>query len=254
MAAAWIPIVRTVGIAYRDVWRAVRAVPLLVLISVAIVLALNLLEQVVLPKAVRDFPATGVVSMVVMTLVLTPLWLAIYRYLLTSEVAIRPAVDVTAPRFVRFFAWSVVLSCAWLPATLLEFMWPDDDRVLWAGWGVAVVAYSIAAVRLVMLFPAIAIDAPGAAVSNAMADSRGHFLNILLLYLAAATTMVFAILSVLLIVAIVAMFTLDTGPDLPDWVFAAIATVGMILVPAVIVGIDARIFQVLADRVRRSST
>jgi hypothetical protein len=251
MAAAWIPVVHTVGMAYRDAWRAIRAMPRLLLVTVAIVLALNLVEQVALPKAVRDFPATGFVSMLVMNLALMPLWISIYRLLLSSEVSTSHASDVTAHRFVRFFAWSFVLSCTWLPATIVDFMWPDNVAAFWAGVGLALVAYSIAAVRLVLLFPAIAIDAPGATVSNAMADSRGHFLNILCLYAAAATTMVLAILSVLAVIAIVAVFALDTGTELPDWVFAVVATVLMILVPAVIVGIDARIFPVLADRVRR---
>jgi hypothetical protein len=254
MAAAWIPVIRTVGIAYRDMWRAVRAMPRLVLISVAIVFAVNVVENVALPKAVRDFPATGFLSIVVTSLVLTPLWVTMYRFLLSAEVATGHAIDLKAPRFVRFFAWSVALSSIWLPATFVEYIWPDDS-VGWVGWGLALLVYAIAAMRLVILFPAIAIDAPGATVSNSIADSRGHFLNILLLYVAAAGTMVFAILSCFVVAALVVVFTLDTATeaDLPDWVLAVLATV-VILVPSLIVGVDARIFQVLADRVRRPSS
>jgi len=228
---------------------------LLALVSLAIVLALNLVEYVALPKAVSDFPATEIVWTAVTALVLTPLWLAFYRFLLMSEVAPRVALDVTAPRFVRFFAWSVLLSFVWLPATVLEFMWPDDDRVFWAGLIFAVVAYSIVAVRLVLLFPAIAIDAPGASVINAIADASGHFLNVLLLYLAATTVLVLA----LVLCAVVALFAAEfmsdgtLPPELPGWVVAAIATLLMFGLPLVAVAIDARIFPALADRTLRAS-
>jgi hypothetical protein len=132
-------------------------------------------------------------------------------------------------------------------------MWPDDDRVFWAGWGLAAVAYSIAAVRLVMLFPAIAIDAPGGGVSNAIADASSHFLNVLLLYLAAVAVIAVAFALCVFLAAFVAEVVLggELSSELPDWVVAVIATVLILALPSVLVAVDARIFPALADRVRR---
>jgi fumarate reductase subunit D len=253
MAAAWIPVIHTVGMAYRDAWRAARAIPSLVLVSVAVLLGLNLVQYTGLSEAVRDFPLTVFVSTVVTSLILTPLWIAMYRFLLIADAATDYAIDFKAPRFVRFFAWTVALSLLWLPATLIEYVWSYDHPVTWIVWCLSLLAYAIAAVRLVILFPAIATDAPAATLSNSLSDSRGHFLNVLLLYAAAAGTIVLAVLSCFVIAAIVAIFGLELEGDLPDWVLAVLATVLLTLIPAVIVTVDARVFPVLADRVRRPS-
>jgi hypothetical protein len=255
MAIAGIPIIRTVRMAYVDVWRAARAMPGLLLVSVVFVFALRQVEFSTVPKSMREFPVAEFAAIILVNLMRMPLSIAIYRFLLAAEVTAAYAIDFRARRFRRFFAWSVALSSVWLMTGIVAYMWSAEDTVGWVGTAVAMLAYGIAAVWLVILFPAIAIDAPGAAVSNSIADSRRHFLNILLLYVAAAGTMVFAILSCFVVAALVVVFTLDTATeaDLPDWVLAVLATV-VILVPSLIVGVDARIFQVLADRVRRPSS
>jgi hypothetical protein len=256
MAVAGLPVIRTVAMAYRDVWHAVRMMPRLVLISAVIVFALNLVEYTAVSQSVRDFPATVFISNIVINLMLTPLFIALYRYLLIAEVTTDYAIDFKAPRFVRFFAWSAALSSIWMISTVIDSVWPDDDPLSWAGWAVALLAYAIALVRLVVLFPAIAIDAPGATLSNSIADTKGHLLNILLIYLAASVPIALAAVLLVVLVAIVSVLMLGaaTELDIPGWVFAALVTLLVLVPPALLVGIDARIFQTLADRVRQSST
>jgi hypothetical protein len=54
-----------------------------------------------------------------------------------------------------------------------------------ATWGTAVVV-AVVTLRTVILFPAIAIDAPGVGWLNAMADSKGHTWRVLFTFLLAS--------------------------------------------------------------------
>jgi hypothetical protein len=256
MAAAGIPVIRTVAVAFRDVWNALRAMPRLVLVSAMIVFGFNWVEYAAVPKSISEFPVTAFLSGVVINLMLTPLYVTLYRHLLTAEVATADATDLMAPRFVRFFGWAVALSSIWMISTVINYVWPDDDAVRWAGWAGALLVSAIVVVRLVILFPGIAIDAPGASVSNSIADTKGHVFNIILIYLAALVPIALAAAVLIALTAIVLALTLGatTASDIPDWVLAAVASLLELVPSALIVGIDARIFQVLADRTLQPST
>jgi len=256
MAAAGMPVIRTVRMAYHDVWRAVRAMPHLALITAVIVFALNLVQYTAVPKSVRDFPAVAFVSILVTNLVVTPLAIAIFRFILADETTREYAIALKEPRFVRFFAWSVALSSLWLIPTIIDYVTSIDDPVSWVAWAVALLVYFIAMLRLVILFPAIALDAPGATVANSVADTKGHVLNILFIYLVALLTLSVAVVLWLVLVVVLSMVTPGaiTEGDPPGWALAAIIAVAELAFTSLLVGIDARIFQALADRVLRLST
>jgi hypothetical protein len=257
MAIAGIPVIRTVRVAYVDVWRAVRAMPGLVLVSAVIVFALRQVEFSTVPKSMREFPVAELASIVMVNLMRLPLSIAIYRFLLAAEVTADYAIDFRARRFRRFFAWSVALSSIWLVSGVIAYMWSAEDHVGWIGTAVAMSVYGIAAVWLVILFPAIAIDAPGATVSNSIADTKGHVLNVLLIYLLALATISLPIMVWVGLVATFAMLVSAllpgavTASDPPGWLSAAVMAVTDLVPMSLLAGIDARIFQALADRVSR---
>lgn len=257
MAIVGIPVIRTVRMAYVDVWRAARAMPGLVLVSVAIVFALRQVEFGTIPKSMREFPVAELASIVMVNLMRMPLSIAIYRFLLAAEVTADYAIDLRARRFLRFFAWSVALSSIWLMSGVVAYIWSAEDRVDWIGIAVAMSAYGIAAVWLVILFPAIATDAPGATVANSIADTKGHVLNVLLIYLAALATISLPIMVWVGLVASLAVLVsvlvpgAVTASDPPGWLSAAVLVVIDLAPMSLLAGIDARIFQVLADRVLR---
>jgi hypothetical protein len=259
MAIAGIPIIRTVRMAYVDVWRAARAMPGLLLVSVVFVFALRQVEFSTVPKSMREFPVAEFAAIILVNLMRMPLSIAIYRFLLAAEVTAAYAIDFRARRFRRFFAWSVALSSVWLMSGIVAYMWSAEDTVGWVGTAVAMLAYGIAAVWLVILFPAIAIDAPGATVSNSIADTKGHVLNVLLIYLVALATISLPIMVWVGLVAALAVLVSAllpgavTASDPPGWLSAAVLVVVDLVPTSLIAGIDARIFQALADRVSRPS-
>jgi hypothetical protein len=115
---------------------------------------------------------------------LTPFFLAVHRFLLLGEETTRYDFKPSSPRFQLFFGWlavSVVLLS--FPSTLgalaeakapLHFFGrprPDlDFTILAAARIVALVMVQ----QLVVLLPAVAVDAPGAGWQNAIGDTRDH--------------------------------------------------------------------------------
>jgi hypothetical protein len=143
-----------------------------------------------------DLAIVLVVS-VAQSLVLTPLALAVHRYILLDEVTEHYALNLTDHRVRRFFGVVIVIlalgfgSVVWFGAGHLMFGGP----MFW-GWGepitpgaegrdwVLLACFAACAVTLfvtiyvilsiIILFPAIAIDAPGVGWWNAMLDSNQH--------------------------------------------------------------------------------
>lgn len=107
---------------------------------------------------------------------ITPIFIAVHRYIVLGEITPRYRLAPSEPRFLLFFGWSAVLSLGSAVPVLLGLLVTADFALV---LGVAlIVLFFIASVRLIILFPAIAIDAPGADWRNAWADSRGNFWRI----------------------------------------------------------------------------
>jgi len=109
---------------------------------------------------------------------LTPVAIAMHRFVLLGEVAQRYTISFS-PRFLRFFAFSVAFQILIAAPSLLSWavtrMTGPENWIVWSviSYGSLTVAM-IAALRLLILFPAIAVDAPRASWRNAMADTKGH--------------------------------------------------------------------------------
>jgi hypothetical protein len=103
--------------------------------------------------------------------VLAAVAVAMHRALLLGETGDR--LVWTVPRtYTRFVVWTLAFELAWmLPITLLTSV-PTN-------WGmptmiVLALAYMVVSVRLLLLFPALAVAAPGARPRAAWLDSRGR--------------------------------------------------------------------------------
>ncbi len=140
------------------------------------------------------------VHWIAQSLVLTPLAIAVHRYVLLDEVTQHYALNLTDQRFQRFFGLAIAPQALWLSIGIWLIighfvfgapMFPGEPVAPEArenlGWillvcGVAplVTCFVIARVILsiAILFPAVATDAPGVGWRNAMDDSEGHIYRI----------------------------------------------------------------------------
>jgi hypothetical protein len=130
-------------------------------------------------------------------LVLTPLAIAVHRYVLLDEVAPRYALDLADARFQRFFGLAIAIMALWwlsigIWLILGHFvfgapMFPGGPvtpqaidnlgRILLVDF-VAPLVTAFVLVRVILsiaiIFPAVAIDAPGFGWRQARDDSEGH--------------------------------------------------------------------------------
>src|SRR5690349_9430230 len=113
---------------------------------------------------------------------LTPFFIAVHRLILVDEVADHYRLDPRDRRFARFFTWSVAL---WLmlalpPVAIRVLSLPlsvISPATAMSALGVFAIVAVVISVRLMVLFPAIAVDAPGATPANAVADMHGFVLD-----------------------------------------------------------------------------
>jgi len=181
---------------------------------------------------------------------LTPFMIAVYRFIILDQVAASYALDPRRPEFIPFFGWNLAMSIITpLAFSLLEILRTIGVSAIPAITLslIAYIAMLVASARLIILFPAIAVDASGASASNALADTKGH----------ASQIFIILMLTLLPLVALAIIVTLMLGPGVRNAgtpVAIAQLAVGAILETfaiALCVAIAARVFQALADRVLR---
>jgi hypothetical protein len=167
--------------AHRDAWAALRAMPQLALIVAGILLA-----QAVLQVGLTHFvPRNSLFGRDLLSIpyyaLVTPYFIAVHRFILLGEVTHRYRLDWDDRRFQLFFGWAFTLYVLTRLASL--------DHVLPQHWMfkfIAVVATVVVGVlftRVTIMFPAIAVDAPGADPRRAFEDTRGHGWYIFFLFL-----------------------------------------------------------------------
>ena len=118
--------------------------------------------------------ASGMVS----SLLLTPVAIAVHRYVLLGEVTGRYQLSPTNPRFRRFFLFALVFECLWgVPVSLFGLIYGFQGFALFVSFLVVLltlIVVMIVSLRTLILFPAIAVDAPGTDWRNALSDTKGH--------------------------------------------------------------------------------
>jgi hypothetical protein len=256
MGAQKPPVFQIVATAYRDVGRVIQAMPVLAGSMVAILIAFNLASLLILPSpAPRNFhsPLYDLILLAagaVQSFLMTPFLIAVHRFILLHQAAWHYALAPQEPRFLRFFVWSLVITSLSLIPTLLQACL---DALGFPGAFTAILTVVIVTgclfltFRLTILFPAIAIDAPGASAVNAYVDSKGNAGRIFFIFF-------FAILPFMLLAFVLLFFgLLSTTRDLSPLRVAGQIVMAIIGVPAyaLFVAIASRLFQALSDRLNR---
>jgi len=139
------------------------------------------------------------------SLVLAAVAVPVHRLVLLNEKR-DGLVNLFSPRVWRFAFWLVVLELggflALFPLPLLLRVAPMETMAVVTAMVAALLALAYAAVRLSMLFPAIAIDMPARGrVVSSWALSRGHFWRIIITAVFAMTPLLFVMLLVTLAVS-----------------------------------------------------
>jgi hypothetical protein len=102
----------------------------------------------------------------------TPLAIAVHRYVLLGEANDAYLFNPSDPRFQKFFLFAVAFEVLGALPRIIAYPLPGFLS------GIVALVLSIAAavisVRCAILFPAVALDSPGADWRNAMADAKGH--------------------------------------------------------------------------------
>jgi hypothetical protein len=191
--------------AWRDALHAVRDMKAVAGIAFLLMTAVSASEAVVNAYLFPDEGGwlqlgLGVVFLAVHSMVATPLAIAVHRYLLLGETMQRYSLDFSNPRFLRFFAFVMAFYCL---AFLLPIWIFASVGSGWGGLASVVVFFIVAGVvlRCIMIFPAIAVDAAGASVGNALFDAKGDGWRISwLILVTAAPIFAIVILGVVLVV------------------------------------------------------
>ena len=197
MAQTKPPIIGTAVTAWEDASRAIGAMPLVMGIAFVIVLLLSFASFWIIadPNALAAsawLPVYTIVTGIVHGLLLAPLAIVMHRYVLLGEVTSRYPLDPFSARYVRFAGFAVLVKVLWsLPSIIQSFMRDAQENPGVVGLlGFVVLALFITVVivtvRRVILFPAIAIDAPGATWSNARHDTKGSSWRVAFIFVCAA--------------------------------------------------------------------
>jgi hypothetical protein len=200
----------------------------------------------------------GLAILIGLCFLLTPFLLAVHRSLLLGEPATRYDFETSSPCFQMFFSWLALIVFLLALPSLLAALTAPRAPVYYSGqasfnsgfFTVAMIARSAALlfIQLVLvLFPAMAINAPGAAWQNAISDTRKHFLFVLAV-------------TILPLIPIVLLFSVVT-PMLLPWARSVIGLIagalwsGAVLLVALtlIAVIASRLYQVVGDRLNTPS-
>jgi hypothetical protein len=252
------PVMEVVVSAYRNVGRALQAMPLLAVIAFLLSLAYGIIDFTLNPVPASDAaeptridPIVFVFS-ILWSFLMTPVLIAIHRFILLGEVTAGYAIDPRNPRFLRFFGWSLALA---LLISLPTFL-ATAFSALMGGYGAALIFALLVGclfviLRATILFPAIAVDAPGATWSDAFTDTRGYVWRILAIGLVATLPLWLALIPVYILQDLTrASASLFTPSSL-----LLVALLGLVsaATSALLVAIASRLYQLIGDRVKQPS-
>ena len=250
-----LPVVRTIIAAYRDLGRLLTAMPALMGSAFLILLAVAASTELV-PQRLWDQQLAGevlgLVQNAVEALLLTPVFMAIHRFVILDKITPTYTLPIGERAFGVFFGWLLALKVLiGLPFDVLGLL-ETSNRSLQAilfVFAVALIAAVTVALRLMILFPALAVGAPGATASRALADSKGHVLQI------------FAVLCLALVPWVAASFggtillgrgAMLTGSPL-GMLFLVMSGVLQTVILALTAVVASYVFMALAEQVKRAT-
>jgi hypothetical protein len=186
------PVIETAAAAWRDAFRAIGAMPEVTGIALVLVLATSLAGFAIFPNPyalVRSpwLPVISIVSGVVQAILLAPLAIAVHRFVILGETANRYPLQPRSSRYLRFVGFAILVKILWqIPSTIQGFINPAFSRAFRIVAFVLSITVIIIVVRRAILFPAIAVDAPGATWSNAGLDTKGSSWRVVFIFVLTA--------------------------------------------------------------------
>ena len=169
--------------AWRDALEAAARMPVVFAIAIAAVIVLDVLSLPLFPVKPGEHSSPGLQLLgfivgLVQGFLLTPVAIAVHRYVLLGELAASYQLNPADLRFRRFFLFTVVVQILMaFPGTLMVMAGYSSGFVAVIAGIVAIallIVVVIVSLRTLILFPAIAVDAPGADWNNALQDAKGH--------------------------------------------------------------------------------
>lgn len=251
MAASDPPIFDTVLQGWRYAFAALSRMPGVLGVAMLVLLALNVATIPLLPGPQEEpSPGTQIIGFligIVQGFLLTPVAIAMHRFVLLGEVAPRYALNPSEPRFMRFFTFTVVYQLLMgVPSSLMSIAGKTQTvagGVLAFLFFVLLIVAIIVSLRLLILFPAIAVDAPGATWRNAMADTKGHTWRVFFIVL---------LTSIPMLALAVPLYFLLGWPDGPSFtggiVLSAVQSVAGVLGLCAFAAVASRLFAALSNR------
>ena len=154
-------------------------------IALVLVLATSLGGFAIFPNPsalVRSpwLPVISIVSGVVQAILLA---IAVHRFVILGETTNRYPLEPASSRYLRFVGFAILVKILWLiPSTIQGFINPAFSSAFGIVAFVLSITVIIIVVRRAILFPAIAVDAPGATWSNAGLDTKGSSWRVVFIF------------------------------------------------------------------------
>jgi hypothetical protein len=175
-------------------------------------------------------------------LLVTPYLIAVHRFVIVGEVTRRYRLDWRDQRFQLFFGWWFAIFLLTKAMALANLA---PRAVVISLLAIAMlIAIFVVTTRCIILFPAIAIDAPGATPRNAFDDTHGHGWYIFFL-------LIFVMLPSALAMAVVVGLILLIRPAAVLVVMAPLFGFGTILWLTLGVAVASQLYRNLGDRLNR---
>ncbi|MFZ2082738.1 MAG: hypothetical protein WAV38_40005 [Xanthobacteraceae bacterium] len=251
-----LPIWPTLSAAYREWRRMLPALRPLVINAFLIVLAISVLDQFVPARlADQEFFGTAITlaEAAVRAFLLTPILVAIHRFVILDEITKTYVVPLGEPSLRRFFAWLFTFEVlAGFPLDFLGAMQALNITFAasTAGFVAALVVTVALMVRLSILPPAIAVDAPDARLGAALEDTKGCALRVFAIFFVAIVP--WLAIDLVAAVALIGRGIAVTGsvPGMIGLVFGGILQAVLLTLMAVIASL---LFIALGTHVRRNA-
>ena len=243
--------IRWVITAWCDALAAVEQMPRVFGTALIAIVAVNGVALFVIPHGHRGIEfgpqVIGLIFGAVRALLLTPAAIAVHQFVILQERTGSYRIDPGNPRTSSFFLCAVAVQAAVVIPVLLVELAP---RSLGLSPGSAIsllitvfVCWAQVTLRTLILFPAIAVDAPGAGWNNAVQDTKGQIWRMLLVVI---------ITSVPLFAVSLLEISVLGRPAQPGAIAGVILLVldglGTIVMMAVYAALASRMFLGMADR------
>jgi hypothetical protein len=203
--------------------------------------------------AISRTPVLAEAFSLISMIAILPFEIAVFRLLILDEAA--PGYDfaISTVRFRRMLGWSMAFwAVSSIPTFLLAAVATSQIATAIVGIAILVMFFIVVVVmlRIVILLPAIAVDAPGASIGNVFADTRGHAWFILKAYLAVVLPVFLIFILAGALVSLAGGSRLfggsGTGAVAANAIFSSLGF--MAAIAAMIV--QARLFMRIGDRVK----